>query len=851
MVKIYCSTWPGVLGRLVKSPLAQETAGVRFGQIADEKENLKVWMAFFFGAYVMKSENNVLRTSVFLMVIAVAAASASANIPGNLESLLGDAKPLNISKSVVGGVDQVEIGDEITYRISYDNNNNDIFVTWITITDTLPDEVTFVEAEGDGIIGSYDDSTHTYTWEYIYLLPGLFDSVDITVRINSNAEPDQLITNMVTIDSDDTGPSSASVDVVVEPEELPQQDIYLDDGEIQIIPGTISSYSLISNVMAIIRLPENVDPEDIKDSSLTIYPGGIKSSTQIIGENNGRTVITALFDKNEMMSDVPSDYSGTYEMQIVGRLVSGWNFYGNAKVTISEDQDIRDFIPAMDIRINKILDYGNPKEEDDLTYKFSMEIEAAIDAPFATSDMELLFDDIEFVSPDFYLFRIPTAQGAWSSGVWRSFEYDVDLGIAKWEYIAESTNSAALSKYGDGEYTIYLKYLSGGYERLKVWFGIPDSENAIPQTTQQPIMISPPHGETVETPVLFAWEPCTDTRANEVRLGLHEKLSGFEKELSTDTQTTGLEPVLLINGAWQANLGFGQWHSYVYKDGITVESGKYSRSTYEFMIVDYPASTYEVWGGNTFIGLDEEAGVYWGGGYENEYQLVQNNYVKLGESRGLTATFSGNYRYYFIGTRGQFLLDCIQGPNQSYYEMFKPNFEINNIINPDNLLGPADGRYAKIGSSELRHDYSGYIVFANPANWSEFSTITDQEREAIGDVEIVDIDIIPDTVRRDGTLTGITVVLELPEDIGQVVDVNELLVLYPADQYEKGIPANSDQLIIKRDGKTMIVAVFDKEEVMAVFPGYGQVNLRVVGKFESGSTFYGEGKITVTRFAGN
>jgi len=134
--------------------------------------------------------------------------------------------PLNLSKNIIGGtieqdpvskVGSVSIGDTIIYDICFDNNDNDYTVNNVSIFDTLPDEVSFVTADGDGIFGQYDPVTHTYTWTYPFLPPRFpGDCLQLEVQVNESAVPGTTITNSVTIDSGETEPTKASIDVVTE-----------------------------------------------------------------------------------------------------------------------------------------------------------------------------------------------------------------------------------------------------------------------------------------------------------------------------------------------------------------------------------------------------------------------------------------------------------------------------------------------------------------------------------------------------------------------------------------------------------------------------------------------------------
>jgi uncharacterized repeat protein (TIGR01451 family) len=124
--------------------------------------------------------------------------------------------PLNISKSIVGAADGklklVDATDTIEYVICFDNNNNDLAVTNVSVVDTLPKQVSLVKADG----GQYDPKTHTVTWSFESLEP---DSkaksptcVDLVVEVNKDVPPATLISNLVTITSNETEPAKATAD---------------------------------------------------------------------------------------------------------------------------------------------------------------------------------------------------------------------------------------------------------------------------------------------------------------------------------------------------------------------------------------------------------------------------------------------------------------------------------------------------------------------------------------------------------------------------------------------------------------------------------------------------------------
>ncbi len=120
--------------------------------------------------------------------------------------------PLNLRNVVVwptagdgeGSIVYASPGGEVTYRICFDNRNNDRAVDNIAVVDTLPAQVEFVGATDDGLFGGYDRSTHTYTWTYSSLAAGEADCVDLVVRLSEDVSTGVILTNRVAIRSDRT-----------------------------------------------------------------------------------------------------------------------------------------------------------------------------------------------------------------------------------------------------------------------------------------------------------------------------------------------------------------------------------------------------------------------------------------------------------------------------------------------------------------------------------------------------------------------------------------------------------------------------------------------------------------------
>jgi len=118
--------------------------------------------------------------------------------------------PLNLGKDDgIGGC--VSPGATFTYNITYDNIFNNFVVNNIVINDTLPSEVNFVSATDSGV---YDAGTHTVEWDIGTLAAGApQDSVEVTVQVN--APGGTVISNSVTIDSDETPPTTKTETTLV------------------------------------------------------------------------------------------------------------------------------------------------------------------------------------------------------------------------------------------------------------------------------------------------------------------------------------------------------------------------------------------------------------------------------------------------------------------------------------------------------------------------------------------------------------------------------------------------------------------------------------------------------------
>jgi len=189
----------------------------------------------------------------------------------NVDIITGN-EGLNLKKGILGSLEgqvtQVDANDIITYTIDFDNKDNEFPATDITVTDTLPAEVTFITA---GAGGKYDSKSHTCTWPLNFLAPGAERHLELTVSVNPGLPIGTVITNIVTVDCNETPPSTASVDAVTayKPLDITKKTIDSSGAKIEwILPGERFIYQIcfdnndndfkLSDVSVVDILPENV-----------------------------------------------------------------------------------------------------------------------------------------------------------------------------------------------------------------------------------------------------------------------------------------------------------------------------------------------------------------------------------------------------------------------------------------------------------------------------------------------------------------------------------------------------------------------------------------------------------------
>lgn len=224
------------------------------------------------------------------------------------------------------------------------------------------------------------------------------------------------------------------------------------------------------------------------------------------------------------------------------------------------------------IEIGQGLDYQFPDE--DLIYECTFRVQ---------SDASVAY--VEFLTPEGYTFQIPKLpkQLLPNGNGYTSYEYDGST--AHWEYWAYFLDESGLGDYGDGTYTITVFYEGDDQDQTTAWFGIPRTDNYMPQPTQKPISIFPLHDETTTSRVTFEWEPCEDPSANLIVLHLENLDTGEKIRKWFQPRKNRWKNVKLSAGLWDADLSFGQQYRPVRNnDHILVGVNKQSEIDYRFTI---------------------------------------------------------------------------------------------------------------------------------------------------------------------------------------------------------------------------------------------------------------------------
>ena len=237
--------------------------------------------------------------------------------------------PFNLTKTLISGAAEdtppgemplVDTGQPITYGIGF-NNLHDSTVTGVSIVDALPRGVTFVSADNDGAVGQYDSKSHTYTWTYANLPPGSSAILELTVLVKTDVEDESVISNSVTIHSNETPSTTTRLDAVAVNDSLNLEKTIKGAGQEPVVvePNEIITYTICfdnndndftaKDVLVIDALPPEVEFINVISAGKDAVSGNYdqKSHTFTWGPQDMAPGSSVCFDLVvRVLPDVPS-----------------------------------------------------------------------------------------------------------------------------------------------------------------------------------------------------------------------------------------------------------------------------------------------------------------------------------------------------------------------------------------------------------------------------------------------------------------------------------------------------------------------------------------------------------------
>jgi len=252
-------------------------------------------------------------------------------------------KPLNITKKVVDSsgaeIQWVLPGERFIYQICFNSDDNDFELSDVSIVDVLPETVSFVKDEINNtkFIGNYDSKAHTYTGSIKSLVPRIDTCIDLLVEVNPDTPLGTVITNSVTIDSNETFPATTDADVYI-------GEILLEVDDLDITPNQLRRNGTSPNVTATVQLPRGIVKSGIdeNDKPELYYQDRNSDEENFILIGEGRQIISGtenspgiriLFNRAELM-DALYGY-GEFTLRVEGTLKSGRTYFGQATIIVT------------------------------------------------------------------------------------------------------------------------------------------------------------------------------------------------------------------------------------------------------------------------------------------------------------------------------------------------------------------------------------------------------------------------------------------------------------------------------------------------------------------------------------
>jgi uncharacterized repeat protein (TIGR01451 family) len=257
-------------------------------------------------------------------------------------AVVASYEPLRLTKRIKSGAVEdpnvrgrflASAGSDITYEICVANPSATDSVTHISIVDTLPAATTFVSAERDREIGYYDSTSHTYTWFYGTLAPGMEDCLDLVVHIPEATEPNTTISNSATVSARQSQSTTSTVVVIIPNEPPPGAALVCD----LLVKPTHLYRDLPkgqTSLMAVVHLPQGYGRQLIVNQPLRLMPGNIPALTQRTFGTSSAGAVMAFFDPQALLAATTAN--GTVTVKVTGQLTDRRAFQGQQNIEIHQ-----------------------------------------------------------------------------------------------------------------------------------------------------------------------------------------------------------------------------------------------------------------------------------------------------------------------------------------------------------------------------------------------------------------------------------------------------------------------------------------------------------------------------------
>lgn len=234
------------------------------------------------------------------------------------------------------------------------------------------------------------------------------------------------------------------------------------------------------------------------------------------------------------------------------------------------------------LEIRKGIDYNDPRWLISKRYDFHFE---------AQTDDTILF--IEFVTPGSETFTITQAEELCVGDDWLDpykvcTEYDVNSGLASWDWEMYALEETGTDTFGDGQYMVKFYYSATEYHQTTIDYTVPGTSDPLPQPTQKPNITSPGYVTLVPSSFTMNWDLCTDANVNNIDISLEDDFREIEYEFDLSPVITSTPLIASMHGIMDSDISFE--HEYVVlgnSDRIPLVIGKYCSINHPFSVSRY------------------------------------------------------------------------------------------------------------------------------------------------------------------------------------------------------------------------------------------------------------------------